>query len=1057
MKKQTIFICVSIMCFAQFAICQVSNPTNTFNLLIEYVGWDITPGSPDLNIKHELNQPIHFYTNAGNSTFNNQRMIIDANPGHVGIGLNHVPGNDILDILPDVNFPNTGIGINNETVLHNWGTQNIFVGVGAGFNNDPAMGSENAFFGKDAGFNNRIGGQNTFMGYRAGYNNEETGNHTFVGYRAGYSNTNATENTFVGADAGRSNTTGSHNVFLGASAGVNNTTGFYNLFSGTQAGGNNTTGFFNVFVGHTAGLDNIKGNNNVFVGLRAGEQSDTDNNTFVGFQSGIGSVHNFTGHDNAFLGARSGLNINTGSFNAFSGSESGLNNTRGERNTFLGYQSGMMITDGRLNTFVGAGSGSGAATSLINAAAIGANATVLNDNKMILGDNQINVGIGLSNVSGGPHHKLHIQDADNPQLRLSHTYNINVANGVWTDFRNTDQGDLLINTQRMNGQNPEPHFVGINCSITFPPLNTFDINSTALSPRPSGLRLRNLTATSPNDISPNGKVLTVDANGHVVLTDDVGGGGSVSSCSVTAFGDENFITKWTSTAGTNREICRTNGIFEVNATPWNVSIGAGITPPFKLTVQHSVAIGDTGHYYQREPGGGYYRLLSATGGGNGYSNLTVGRWAGPDGLMTSVENNTFIGNLSGRNCASDYNTFIGAQAGESFVNHTSVINTQNLFAGYFAGRNMVTGRENTVLGSRSALNITDGERNTIVGFESLQNATIGNFNSAIGYRSGIGLGAGQHNTYIGTEAGPIALAGLATRNRSTAVGFNAKVNCDDCISTGDFNDRHLIGYATIPQNSFTRYRLYVNSLNAVASDGAAYFNGNIFVTGQYLPSDTMLKQNVQPFTGAMQWINQLDVKSYNYDTITYNGLSLPPGNQVGLMAHEVESVIPELVREVTSPEQIDSSGNVTFNSVTFKSINYLAILPYLIEALQEHDSKIDSIVTVLGNCCNLRIPNNPDVTGSIELENIQSLQLFTADPNPFSESTIIRWSIADDFNNAVIFFYDDRGQQINQYRITEKGNGELQVFGSKLSSGVYTYTLVVDGKIVESRKMVKVK
>ncbi len=76
MKKQTILIVIVIVCFTQVAISQVSNGTNTFGGSNEYVGWNTTPGSPDLNIKHELDQPIHFYTNAGAGTFNNRKMSI---------------------------------------------------------------------------------------------------------------------------------------------------------------------------------------------------------------------------------------------------------------------------------------------------------------------------------------------------------------------------------------------------------------------------------------------------------------------------------------------------------------------------------------------------------------------------------------------------------------------------------------------------------------------------------------------------------------------------------------------------------------------------------------------------------------------------------------------------------------------------------------------------------------------------------------------------------------------------------------------------------------------
>jgi hypothetical protein len=81
--------------------------------------WNLTGNTATNPVNHFVgttdNNPLQFGTN---NTF--PQMILNTN-SHIGIGLNHLPGNDVLDILPDANFPNTGIGINNETVLHNWG------------------------------------------------------------------------------------------------------------------------------------------------------------------------------------------------------------------------------------------------------------------------------------------------------------------------------------------------------------------------------------------------------------------------------------------------------------------------------------------------------------------------------------------------------------------------------------------------------------------------------------------------------------------------------------------------------------------------------------------------------------------------------------------------------------------------------------------------------------------------------------------------------------------------------------------------------------------------
>ncbi len=41
--------------------------------------------------------------------------------------------------------------------------------------------------------------------------------------------------------------------------------------------------------------------------------------------------------------------------------------------------------------------------------------------------------------------------------------------------------------------------------------------------------------------------------------------------------------------------------------------------------------------------------------------------------------------------------------------------------------------------------------------------------------------------------------------------------------------------------------------------------------------------------------------------------------------------------------------------------------------------------------------------------------------------------------------------------ITASGNGMIKVYAANLSSGIYTYSLVVDGKVVETKKMMRTK
>jgi hypothetical protein len=55
-------------------------------------------------------------------------------------------------------------------------------------------------------------------------------------------------------------------------------------------------------------------------------------------------------------------------------------------------------------------------------------------------------------------------------------------------------------------------------------------------------------------------------------------------------------------------------------------------------------------------------------------------------------------------------------------------------------------------------------------------------------------------------------------------------------------------------------------------------------------------------------------------------------------------------------------------------------------------------------------------------------------------------------------FYNAEGKLINTVDLSnQSGKGQINVFANDLSNGVYTYTLVVDGKIIDTKRMVKQK
>src|SRR5215218_1663378 len=80
---------------------------------------------------------------------------------------------------------------------------------------------------------------------------------------------------------------------------------------------------------------------------------------------------------------------------------------------------------------------------------------------------------------------------------------------------------------------------------------------------------------------------------------------------------------------------------------------------------------------------------------------------------------------------------------------------------------------------------------------------------------------------------------------------------------------------------------------------AGVFNGNVYAYGVFQSSDKNLKQNVQEFEDAMSLINKLKPRNYEFKSDEkLAALHLPKGLHYGLMAQDVEEVLPNLVKEV---------------------------------------------------------------------------------------------------------------------------------------------------------------
>jgi len=75
-------------------------------------------------------------------------------------------------------------------------------------------------------------------------------------------------------------------------------------------------------------------------------------------------------------------------------------------------------------------------------------------------------------------------------------------------------------------------------------------------------------------------------------------------------------------------------------------------------------------------------------------------------------------------------------------------------------------------------------------------------------------------------------------------------------------------------------------------------------------------------------------------------------------------------------------------------------------------------------------------------------------PNPFNGTSTIGYYIPQSVSQAEIVFSNNVGQIVNRIAVNKKGEGEISVNASNYASGMYYYTLYLDGKKIDTKKMV---
>jgi hypothetical protein len=268
------------------------------------------------------------------------------------------------------------------------------------------------------------------------------------------------------------------------------------------------------------------------------------------------------------------------------------------------------------------------------------------------------------------------------------------------------------------------------------------------------------------------------------------------------------------------------------------------------------------------------------------------------------------------------------------------------------------------------------------------------------------------------------------------------------------------GVYGIGNGGVNAYGVYGIAANGSSFNAAGYFSGNVYANGVLLTSDRKFKQDIQPVAYGLEQVLKLKPSVYSFKMGEYKSMNLPKGKQLGLIADEVKQVFPELVSQAVHPAEYDNNDRekVISPEVKYEAVNYQGLIPVLIASIQElkatndfqqqqiekQQQQIGDLTVLVNKLTNGLTPITLSGTGVLEQNT----------PNPASSTTIIRYRVPEEIISARLTITNAKGQVIKTISLNNRGIGQVSLNTAALAAGTYNYSLFVDGKQADTKRLV---
>ncbi len=429
-----------------------------------------------------------------------------------------------------------------------------------------------------------------------------------------------------------------------------------------------------------------------------------------------------------------------------------------------------------------------------------------------------------------------------------------------------------------------------------------------------------ITSPVDADADPNNEIQMLSIAGNIITLDN--GGGTVTLPS--------------------SNIWSINGNNEVYYNGGNVGVGTGI-PDYLLDVDGSMGIDDYVYhnddpntylgYYSNDKFGLWLNGSNIIDAGTGFGNAgtitlnpqdvklpsipqtsvlgseRVVVWDGAGGFLKTVLPSTLGGGGSNLNGSGQTNQLA------FWSNSTTLDDAPNLFYNPTTDRLGVANSNPQYelhVGGSMSMNqklVHNGDSDTYLEFDNTEDDVRIRAGNLLAYRVDEGL---TDVTYLNSDK--------IIFNDESLNGNHIEMSFLDGSHPSIYPTENYRGYLGLPTKRWQGLRVH-----------------DIHYTGMFQSSDRRIKENIRPLESVLERILRINLVSYDYIPELYYANDNPSQeqiasskNQTGVIAQEIEKIFPELVHTPENPEE-------------FKSVDYTALIPFLVKAIQEQQEEIETL------------------------------------------------------------------------------------------------------------------